>query len=72
MLAIHLGSRSSSGNAEPSSSTLPRASPRKTAWLLLKDPEDAQPYLDEPYYSFHVSAVNGSSLSSARASRQVG
>jgi transposase len=43
----HYGSRSASGGGEPSSSTVPRASPRQTAWLLLKNPEEAQPYLDE-------------------------
>ena len=43
----HYSSRNSNKRQQPSSSTLSRASPRQTAWLLLKDPEDAQPYLDE-------------------------
>ena len=43
----HYNSRSSNERQQPSSSTLSRASPRQTAWLLLKDPEEAQPYLDE-------------------------
>jgi transposase len=43
----HYSSRKSNEMQRPPSSTLSRASPRQTAWLLLKDPEDAQPYLDE-------------------------
>jgi len=41
------GSVQTAGRVSAPSSTLSRASPRQTAWLLLKDPEDAQPYLDE-------------------------
>jgi transposase len=43
----HYNSRSSDEKQQPSSSTLSRASPRQTAWLLLKEPEDARPYLEE-------------------------
>jgi transposase len=43
----HYNSQSSEEKQKPSSSKLSRASPRQTAWLLLKEPEDARPYLEE-------------------------
>jgi transposase len=41
------GSRRDRIKQEPVASPPPRISPRQTAWLLLKQPEDARPYLEE-------------------------
>jgi transposase len=43
----HHRSRGAQQNQSASSSQRARASPRQTAWLLLKEPEDARPYLEE-------------------------
>jgi len=43
----HHRSRCAPQNQSASSSQRVRASPRQTAWLLLKEPEDARPYLEE-------------------------
>lgn len=43
----HYGPRRCRFKAKSSSSPAKRASPRQTAWLLLKQPEDARSYLEE-------------------------
>ncbi len=48
-LRKHNGSRESPGEQKPSVPVLPRTSPRQIAWLLLKEPEDARPFLEELY-----------------------
>jgi transposase len=42
----HFGSRRDRRQKNPVAAPPPRVSPRQTAWLLLKQPEDARPYLD--------------------------
>ena len=43
----HCGARRCRAGQQPSASTPRRSSPRQAAWLLLKQPEDAQSYLEE-------------------------
>jgi transposase len=46
-LRKHDGSQSSTGGQQSSAPVPPRRTPRQVAWLLLKNPADARPYLDE-------------------------
>ena len=41
------GLRRGGARTPPASAAPPRASPRQTAWLLRKEPEEARPYLEE-------------------------
>jgi transposase len=45
----HFGSQEYPTGQPLSSSKPPRSSPRQVAWLLLKQPEEARPYLEELY-----------------------
>jgi transposase len=46
-LRKHDNSRRTSCGQQSSVPVLPRTSPRQVAWLLLREPEDGQPYLEE-------------------------
>lgn len=67
----HDGWRNSRDKHPSSASPVPRASPRQIAWLVLEDPEDARPSLEELYRrSLEISACAASGREFCRLIRQ--
>jgi transposase len=70
-LRKHTISQTSSGEHKPSVLVLPRRSPRQIAWLLLKEPDDARPYLKELYrQSAEITAVASAAREFCRIVRE--